>query len=191
MNETFKVMAQGMIRARREDGDFTPWNHNEIQFGIADIVGGLMSGDLKYKPVGAYIQYVNNMGSWTTPTDFGRDGKTYFHGLDDGISDIIRVPLLVNPSLSSSNTSIYGQNLVKFLARTAGADGAPGLIQGATVPFDRESSTVVGGAIIAMPDPDDYTKDLVLNRAYLGASEVLERPGDPHEIVVEWRVKFL
>lgn len=161
------------------------WSPNSIQFGAADAVGKLLTGDTRYAPAGMYIQYVNNMGAWSTPTDYGRDAKAYFHTLSGGNTDILRVPLLVTPSADSSSDSLYDTNRVTFLAQTAGVDGAAGLIQPA-VTFQRGVSTVVGGGLIAMPDADDYTKDVILTRGYL--EDALERPADPHEVLLRWQV---
>ncbi len=165
------------------------WFPNSLQFGAADAIGRLLSGDLTRRPVGMYIQYCNDMGSWVTPEDFGRDGKGYFHSLADGISDILRVPLIQTPDTVSSNDALYSSNVSRYTAMTAGTDGLAGLIQSG-VTFDRGVSVVVGGGLIAMPDADDYTQDVVLTRGYLPDAEQLTRPADPFEIMLGWRIQI-
>jgi hypothetical protein len=185
----FSAMRGRLSACLHRPGDPLPplpqaWDKNTLQFGLADAFGLLLSGGLTSARLGMYIQYCNNMGSWTTPTGYGRSGKTYFHTLADGISDIIRVPLVIAPA-SAASSDVYEFNSTTFLAQSAGANGAAGLIQPA-VTFQRSVSTIVGGGLIAMPTPDDYTKDIVLTRGYL--SDTLLRPASPFEVLMRWQI---
>jgi len=132
-----------------------------------------------------YLQFTN-AATYTPPSedDISRDGSL-FHGSLPEEHDILRVPLLALPT-STASGGVYSSNCVSFIAATAGDDGSPGLID--ELPFTRGLSLVVGGGVIAMPDPDDYTQDIVLSRGYLTEAGQLVRPDAPAEIAVRWQI---
>jgi len=164
------------------------WFANHPQFGLADALSMMLKGTLKPDQLGMYIQYTNDTEAWGDgPSDFGRNGNAYFHGLDDGHSDILRVPLLQSPGRDSTDSSLYAGNRTTYLAMTGGEDGKDGLVQGSTVPFDRESSVVVGGGVVAMVD-EDYTNDIVMTRGYVDEEERMTRPAAPLEVVLHWQI---
>lgn len=159
------------------------WTENSVQFGAADVIGRLLSGDTRVVPAGMYMQFTNNLGAWVRPTNFGRLGYTYFHSISAG-TDVIRVPLLQTPGYDASS-DVYASNQTTFIAQSGGADGVAGL--NGVLTFDRSTSYVVGGGLIAMPDADDWSQDLVLTRGYVASADSILRPASPNEIMMRWQ----
>lgn len=159
------------------------WTKNSVQFGAADVLGRLLSGDIRVVPAGMYMEFTNNLGAWVRPTNFGREGYTYFHSILAG-TDVIRVPLLQTPGYDASS-DIYASNQTTFIAQSGGADGVAG--KNAVLTFDRAVSYVVGGGLIAMPDPDDWSQDLVLTRGYVASADAILRPASPNEVMMRWQ----
>jgi hypothetical protein len=90
------------------------------------------------------------------------------------------------PGLETSDETLYQNNRATFLAQTSGADGVSGVNGNET--FKRGTSKVVGGGLIAMPDENDHTQDLVITRGYLASGDEITRPADPHEVMLQWEV---
>lgn len=157
------------------------WSKNTVQFGAADVIGRLLTGDTRVVPNGFYLEFRDDLLGWSVPTNFGRQGYDYFHG---GMSttDVLRVPLLQTAGYAASST-IYASNQVTFIGQSAGAD--PVLGKNGDYSFTRSTSYIVGGGLIAMPDADDWTQDIVLTRGYV--STPLQRPADPNEVMVRWQ----
>jgi len=160
------------------------WTKNTIQFGAADVFGRLLCGDTRVLPTGMYLEFTNDIDSWVKPTDFGRSGYDYFHTMSDD-TDIIRVPLLLTPGYEASSDA-YESNKVTLVAQSSGIDGVLG--QNSVLPFTRALSTVVGGGVIAMPDADDWSEDIVITRGYVDSDESVMRPADPKEVVMLWQI---
>ena len=159
------------------------WFRNSIQFGAADVIGRLLTGDVRVVPAAMYIEFTNDLGSWVRPTDFGRSGYSYYHSLA-GITDIIRVPLIQTGGYEASG-ALYASNQATFVAQTAGADGVAGM--NGNLNFTRSTSYVVGGGLIATPSEDDWSNDIVLTRGYVDSADALQRPADPNEIMLRWQ----
>ena len=159
------------------------WSANTVQYGAADVLGRLLSGDTRVVPAGMYLEYTNNLGAWVQPTNFGREGFTYFHSMA-GTTDVIRVPLLQTPGYDASSAT-YVSNRTTFIAQSGGTDGVAG--KNGVINFTRSTSYIVGGGLIAMPDADDWSQDLVLTRGYVSSADAIQRPADPNEVMMRWQ----
>ncbi|MFA7162465.1 MAG: hypothetical protein WC083_07850 [Candidatus Methanomethylophilaceae archaeon] len=162
---------------------FGLWACNKVQYSGADAMAKLMSGDIGFKPSAMYLEFYNgDIGQWQEP-DVDFDGAAaYYASLGSSPNgDYLRVPLAVPASTSSGGVN-YGANLLSFLAMTAGNEGVHGK------PFGI-GSYVVGGSIVAVPDWDDSSKDLIVTRGYLPGP--LEKPMAPGEVVVRWKLAIV
>lgn len=169
-----------------------PWQHNDILYSWATIVGPQLSdGDRKYRIAGMYIEFENTASPGdpvTVPNVTRANARPYYDGLADSADrDYIRVPITAVRG-DTSDEDVWpiaeGGNLLTFFAQTTGLVGVHGK------PFsDADNSTVIGGALIAMLDEDDPTQDRILSRLYLEAdSQVLKRP--PDQIGLEWELEL-
>lgn len=159
------------------------WTTNTVQYGAADIIGRVLTGDAAALPSGIYFEFTNNLAAWVKPTDFGRSGYTYFHSLSSD-TDIIRVPLLLTPGYDTTG-SPYSANRVTFVAQSGGIDGVAG--ENGNLNFTRGVSYIVGGGVIAMVDDDDWSQDLVFTRGYTDNADAVLRPADPNEVMLRWQ----
>jgi len=159
------------------------WTRNTVQYGAADIIGRVLCGDTRAVPAGMYLEFTNNLGAWVQPTGFGRSGYNYFHSLAAD-TDIIQVPLVISPGYDSTGTP-YDSNRVTFVAQSGGVDGVMG--ENGNLAFTRGVSYIVGGGVIAMPDTDDWSQDIVFTRGYTTAASAVLRPADPNEVMMRWQ----
>ena len=137
--------------------------HNDILYGWADIAARQAAGWLGYQIATMYFEFENvmNPGDPVTVPTFDRSGGvSYYNGLS-GTKDYIRMPITINPTIVSSDAGLYVGNNVTFFAITQGSVGVHGL------PFsDTVNSQVYGYALVASPEPDDQTSDIVAGRTY-------------------------
>lgn len=136
---------------------------NQMQYSAADLTIRCLAGFTAYSVAGMYMEFVN-AAHIPVPADpvFGRDaGISYYLGLGDH-RDFLRVPLTVSPYFQSTNASRYVSNQVTFYAMSSGhTQGYNGK------PFDATNqSTVIGLALVAMPDPANQSNDIILCRSY-------------------------
>jgi hypothetical protein len=118
-----------------------------------------------------YVEFANLADPDTIPTNpaigYG-DGIGYFAGLIDSADrDYMRLPVRFS-SVETDDADLYPHgHLVRLLARTSGENGIHGK------PFsDINNSAVVGGALVAPFDPDDFTRDLIYCRFYFDEADV-------------------
>jgi len=152
-------------------------------------------GDRNYRIRGMYIEYQNVASSIdpaTVPAYTRSANLTYYQGLS-GLGDVgyLRVPLAATPGMtvSSALQPYLGVdapvgNVLTCMALTAGVAGVNG------VPFTvGVTSKLFGAALIAAPDWDDPTQDLVFARAYAPSGlQVVVPLGS--QIVTTWDVTF-
>lgn len=161
--------------------DFKP---NLFMYEGAEACAQLLRGEATYKAAGMYIEFQNvaDPDDLVTVPTYGRgDGVQYYNDLvSSPDTDYLRVPLIA-ANLSSSDTSKYSLgNVINFVASTTGTLG----VHGKTF-SDSVNSKVFGGAIIAIPDENDSTKDLVISRFYFSPSR--QRVKLPNsQLGVEW-----
>jgi hypothetical protein len=163
---------------------FTHAGHNDPMFEGADILAEASIGRRTIN--GMYVEFIN-LALPTDPTPvpgFTRaDGVDYFNNLSSSPdTDYIRLSLLLNPTLETSDITKYDGNQPVFCAVTAGVVGFHGK------PFGSASnSAVYGGALVSIPDPGDQSRDKVYARSY-NIGKLLKQSG--HEIAVLWKTQL-
>lgn len=160
--------------------------HNLILFSGADVLAQCLSGNAKYAVSTMYLEFMNlaSPSDPITPPAFDRTGGiAYYNGLvSSPDTDFIRVPLTVNPTIVPSGVD-YAGNRLTFFGMTEGTTGFFGK------PFTAgANSAVFGAGLIAAPDPDDQSQDVVFSRVYTGIDKVLKATG--YEIGVVWTVQL-
>jgi len=177
----------GAIRKNWEP--ITDWKSNLVLREWAAIGAQLLaSGRREYRIGTMYIEYANVAlpGDPAPIPTFDRNpasGVTYYNALiTNPANDYLRVPIIAAP-VDTSDPVLYPKgNLVTFFAQTQGTVGVH------SKPFgDVYNSTVIGAALVATPNPDDATEDLVLSRFYFDVPE--QKPKLPTgQIGLEWEL---
>lgn len=166
------------IRYRRSDRKqirqveplFSKPNQIQISWGaIATQCIGL--GDRKYRINAMYLEYENVADPddiVTVPTFERGDGREYYHDLIfTGNRDFLRVPLSLTPGISIEQgyedffTPGVDGNRLTFYTQSQGTSGFNGKPFSAGV-----NSKLFGVALVATPDYNDATKDIVFARSY-------------------------
>lgn len=150
-------------------------------------------GDGNFRIRGFYIEFENVAlpgDPVSAPVSFSvNDGIEYYQNLT-GDRDYLRVPLAGVPTIQvpAGMESIFAEpgqgNRILLFAETAGSVGVNGL------PFsDAVNSKIYGLAIIAAPDWNDPSQDLVFARGYYQESQQkLKSAGT--QIGVSWQHTF-
>lgn len=166
---------------------------NLILFQGADIMAALLAGDMSHRISHMYFEFENTAGAPAVPTITRGDGRPYFAGLDgSGNRDWVRVPIVMNPSLSviPNDSPNYGGNGVLFTATTASAVPAVGKSPAANYFEDaglNGPSKIFSVALAAAPDRNSDAKDKVFSRLNLSTAMPLQ-PNS--HIVFFWSIKF-
>jgi hypothetical protein len=160
--------------------------NNQILYSGADILANLVAGTPEYKISAMYFEFKNlgSSGDPITPPAFDRTGGiAYYMGLSSSPDvDFLRVPLTINPAITSQAGAYVG-NIATFFSITDGLTGFNGK------PFNSGvNSAVYGAALVATPDPADQTKDVVFSRIYTGIDKILKETG--FGIGVTWPIQF-
>lgn len=133
------------------------------------IVAGLLAGPLGQQawPISAmYIEF-DNGGSPVTPPAVDYEGKAYYDGLaTHPTADYLRVPLTAALVESSDPAKFPKGDRVRYFAQTQGVVGVHGKSFS-----DAQSSRVYGGALVAVADWADQSRDLVYCRFYYDAAQ--------------------
>ena len=135
------------------------FGHNIVTYEGIDLLGKLLAGR-DYAINTMYMEFTNGDVPSISPDP--ADGRSYYAALDGGSSDsdYLRIPLNNEPSLSSTDDSKFETNKVTFLGMSTGQTaGRGGKLFGST-------SQVYGVALVAAPDPNDASKDIVFSRSY-------------------------
>jgi hypothetical protein len=148
---------------------------------LCELLRGAPSGK-PYRLSAMYIEFVNG-GTITPPVPERDEGLSYYAGLTAAHADrdYLRVPLTAITLTSSNETDFPDGNLLTCIAATAGT-GVHSVVFGNT-------SYVYGGALVATPDFDDPTQDLVLLRFYYDpADQLVKQSGS--QLVISQPVQF-
>jgi hypothetical protein len=136
------------------------FGHNIVTYEGIDLLGKLLAGsDLKVNTM--YMEFTNNPTVPSISPD-PADGRSYYAALDSGgsDSDYLRIPLGSETSLSSTDDTKYETNKATFFGMSTGQTaGRGGKVFGT-------NSKVYGVALVAAPDPNDASKDIVFSRSY-------------------------
>lgn len=132
-----------------------------ITYEGLDLLGKLAAGvGTKFNMM--YLEFTNEAGDPPIIVPDPADGRSYYTALEapGNTRDYIRVPLVVDPVLSSSDVTKFATNKVSCLAMSTGVSAGRG---GHTF---ESGSKVFGVALVAAPDPDDASQDIVFSRNY-------------------------
>lgn len=167
---------------------------NQIQFGWGLIAAQTIGrGNRKFRLAAMYIEY-ENMGDpsdpVTVPTYTRSEDRAYYDELfDNPARDYLRVPILQDPTIGvvPGFENVFPDdvgNRLTFYAQTAGVAGVTGK------PFSAAAnSKVCGAALVATPEPGDYTQDVIFSRTYYDVGDqTVKLPSS--QIGVTWVLDF-
>lgn len=167
---------------------------NTIVYSAAEVLARLAAGQPGYKIGGFYFEFVNlaSPGDPVSPPAYDRSGAAeYYNSLEVSLhTDFVRVPLLTPPALSTTDALKYVLNQGLFTAQTSGGTGRWGK------PFTvGANSTVFGLALVAMPNADDPSQDVVYSRVYPKKTDLVTPLAVPkldgEEISAAWPLQWL
>ena len=141
--------------------------HNLILYSGADVMARVLAGQ-NYAVSTMYVEFKNLAVPGTvTPPTFGREpahGLAYYDSLSGSVDvDFLRIPIVISPSLTSSDVASFDNNQVNFFAITEGTQGFHGKDFSAA-----SNSAVYGAALVSSPVWSDQTQDIVFARGYPG-----------------------
>ncbi len=154
-------------------------NRNKIMYGGADVMASRLVSN-EAPPVNMmYLEFANVTPP--SPTYDRAGGLAYYRGLGSN-HDILRVPLIVTPTVSSTNQALYDGNNSIFISVSEASQGkinALGVVDGV--------SSFYGAALVAAADPADLTKDKVFSRVYF-TNALVKTTGK--QICTIWNIEF-
>jgi hypothetical protein len=165
----------------------TLWQKNLTLYDWAGIVTRLLSaGDRRYRISTMYMEFANVAmpGDTVTVPTFSRGpgaGVSYYNGLSSSPNaDFLRVPIISGLIDTTNPTNFPLGNMITFFAQSQGTTGTYGKA------FSAEANSVVyGGALVATPDNDDPTQDIVLARFYYPTDQQIPKL-DSGQVGIEW-----
>ena len=162
--------------------------NNLILYGGADIMARLLAAQRQYAINVVYMEFKNTLGAISPPAVSRGDGVEYYAGLDASPdTDFLRIPLLVNPTVQASDPE-YESNQVTFFAESEGESGFFGK------PFSQAAAShVFGAALVAAPDLNDQSQDIVFSRVYIGELATWGTPVDKQDgkqIGLTWTIRL-
>lgn len=166
------------------DGRRTRPVPNQRQNGYAQVCVKLFGyGDRRYKLSAVYIEYENTAspGDPVTPPSFDKsEGVEYYSALSGSSDrDYLRLPVSGVAARLADGFEGADENVIDFTAITEGTVGVHGK------PFSAAAnSTIFGVALVAAPDWDDPSADLVFGRAYYETADQLVKPAGGQVTVV-------
>ena len=165
----------------------TRWTRNDLIVDAAVIMQKLLRNDRtgNWHVGGMFLEF-DNSGSAVdpVPTINVEDGLAYYESLGSSPNrDYLRVPLLGTSESSSDQDKYPGGNVAEFIAQTAGSVGVHGKA------FTAGLSRIYGGALVALVDANDSSRDLIWSRLYFDPSDQVVKPVGS-QIGVTWEYTF-
>ena len=155
----FEISLVNLLTKVRRDVEV---GHNIVVYEGIDLLGALLVGT--GTAINTMYMEFQNGGATPTVDPDPADGRSYYAALDSGLSarDYLRLPLAATPTLSSSDASKFETNKATFFGMSTGSTAGRGghVFSAAAV------SNVYGVALVAAPDPDDASQDIVFSRSY-------------------------
>lgn len=170
------------------NGNLSPLlsRENLYVYSGADVVAAALAGRAEYSVATMYLEFENlaSPGDPIVAPTYDRTSDVSYYSNLSSPRDFLRVPLTLQPTLSSSDDSKYHGNQVTFFGISSDNVGENGLAFMHTV-----NSTVFGGALCASPVADTQANDVIVSRTYWEANGVLKQQN--HQIGVQWTLRFL
>jgi hypothetical protein len=150
---------------------------NEIMYSGADLMAQAIVGKREGFIRGMYMEYSN--GTPPAPAVSRDRAPVYYEGLGSP-EGYIRVPLTAQPGYTPSTTDYQG-NIVTVQAQTDGTyENGPGIVDG--------TSQIYAAALVAMPNPDDKSEDILFSAANTDAP--IPKIANA-QVGIKWDIKFL
>lgn len=158
---------------------------NLVLFQWAKITTKLLtSGLANYRIGGMYLEFENvaSPGDTVTPPAFNRTRDiNYYNNLSaSATKDYLRVPMTATQVLSEGEG--LTDNLIIFFARSSGVVGVHGKAFS-----DAYNSTIYGISLVAFPDVNDVTQDLLFSSHYFDPTEQKQKESNS-QIGIEWQL---
>lgn len=168
---------------------------NQIQYDWGFVVAQLMGfAKSEYQPSTIFLEFENlgNPATTVTPPSYDRDeGVGYYDDLSlSSTKDYLRVPLQSTPSLgvASGYDSYFTEagtgNKLTFMGITTGSVGVHGRAFA-----NANNSKVYGAALVATPDENDHSKDLIIARTYYSSGNQVVKDA-VRQFVPTWELSF-
>lgn len=190
---SFREQVQAMCRTWPRNAQLPRWwkpltgfKPNLILREWGAIVGRLLLREgTKFGISGMYIEFANDASPVSPPSyDRGPDsGVEYYNSLsDDATLDYLRVQLVAGVLNVSDDTLYPKGNQPTFFAMTGGTTGVHGKAFSEVA-----NSRVIGAALVATPEADDATQDLVLSRFYFDEADQIPKLATG-QVGIEWQL---
>lgn len=175
--------------------------HNQIQYtwGVlaAKALGFRPQPDRpKYHISAIYFEFENVLTPETAVTEaltFSKELSIDYYNSFNNTRDILRVPLILEPTTSTSNgyASLLPleqqDNQLTFFAQTSGNSGVHGVGFGHNV--GGRNSKIFAAALVAAPDFNDPTKDVIFARTVFAEEHQVPKEASS-QIGITWNVAF-
>lgn len=177
-------------------GLFTPMEtkKNLVLYGAADIIAGLLAGDMSMKLSHMYFQYQNTNGEVTAATAFDRSSKKADFDNIDGANgvDWLRVPIITTAKLfqSPAGSADYDSNALYLSATSAAVENKYGESNAHNyfaASGNDGPSKIFSIALVAAPDQSGHTRDKVFSRVNLDTPLTVLAGSSP---TVYWSIKI-
>lgn len=147
-----------------------------IQEDAGLILAKLLSGDTRYQLSAIYVEFENvaDPGDPVTPPEAvpASEGVDYYESLSETVNrDFVRVPISF-PALIDTDETLYDKpNRYSIVVDVPAGVGVHGRTFNSAA-----NSKVFGLAIVATPDWDDRTQDLIFSRQYYEEAQQMVVP---------------
>lgn len=170
------------------------WTPNTWLYGWGHIAAQtLVRGNAAYKLAAMYIEFENvadPSDAVSIPTIAREEGISYYNGLSTSPNrDFLRIAIETAPELSvvSGYDSLLEPGYVNRAVLSAQTAGAVG-VYGKTF-SNGANSKIFGIAVVATPDFDDQTQDVIFARAYHATGDQTIKPASA-QVAVTYRLDF-
>lgn len=175
--------------------------HNQIQYAwghlAAKTLGFRPQSDRPAYHISAiYFEFENVLTPETViseATTFPKELGINYYNSFAGDRDYLRVPLILEPTLTTSAgyedklPVSHATNQLTFFAQTSGNSGVRGIGFGSNVAG--KNSKIFAAALVAAPDMNDPTKDIVFARTVFPSGQQVPKEASS-QIGITWNIAF-
>jgi len=175
--------------------------HNQVQYTwghiAAQALGFRPQPDRpRYHISAIYFEFENVLTPETTVSEaqtFSKELNSNYYSSFSGDRDFLRVPLVLEPTLNTSSgyenklPVAHSTNQLTFFAQTAGNSGVRGIGFGSAVAG--KNSKIFAAALVATPDINDPTKDIIFARTVFSAEHQVPKEASS-QIGITWNIAF-
>jgi len=175
--------------------------HNQVQYTWGPIVAKALgfrpqTDRPNYCISAIYFEFENVSTPETVVSEsasFPKDLSISYYNAFASDRDFLRVPLIIEPTLSTSvgyedKLPVEHQdNQLTFFAQTSGNSGVRGVGFGNNV--DGKNSKIYAAALVAAPDFNDPTKDVIFARTVFSSGHQVPKEASS-QIGITWNIAF-